>query len=1421
MLQLLRLLVLGLLLAGPLVMQAQPCATSYSLTVSPLPTAGTYACGQSVTFCFTVTGWNSTNANWFHGITASFGPGWDMSTLSPGPPPATCGASAGTWGWENSVQGTAGSNIGAQGPGFFFDLDNDGNPGNNFGDFCVGVTDWEFCWTINVLDGPACLNGLGLGVTFNTFGDSETGGWGSAACNTDPIIPSPPAVIQSCSVSAGTDGSISLCSSSPAASLAPLLGGTPDVGGQWTDPSGAVHSGTFDPASDLAGDYTYTVTSASPPCSSQAIVSVALITQPDAGTDGTVTTCSNASAFALSAELNGTPDAGGTWTDPLGVAFSGTFDPATDIGGAYTYTIAAAAPCAASSAAVTVTISPSVSAGADASMTLCSTGAVVDLFAQLGGSPAAGGSWTGPANGTFSGQLDPSQDAGGAYTYTVTGAAPCPLDQAVITITINAQPNAGVDAATTFCSSASSQPLAALLGGTPTIGGSWTGPTGAVVGASINPVNAASGSYTYTVNGTAPCVNDQAVVNVTIIQQASAGTDGTLLLCDASSPADLVDALGGSPDAGGTWTDPTGSATGSVFTPGTSVAGLHTYSITATAPCIDVSTTVDVTVLSQPNAGADNQIELCGSGATTNLFDLLGPSAQSGGVWSDPTGDPSPGSIDPTISTSGTYTYTLNAPAPCISSSATVTVDIIGPADAGTGGTINACTVGGAVDLFDALGGTPEGGGSWTDALGNPATAVQDPASAQAGDYTYTVTGTAPCPSASSVVELSLFDTPDSGTDAVLTLCDLGLAAFDLFAVLGGAPNTGGTWTDPDGNVHSATFDPATDAAGLFTYTLNGLPPCPSASSTVEITLIAPVPNGETADLALCSNADPLELFDEFLVALPTNGTWTSPGGGAMNGTFVPGQSAAGTYTYTLQGQAPCPNGVHTVDIVIETLPDAGTNGVLTLCSASGPTGLIGSLGGSPDAGGNWTPPDGGTSTGTINPGSAAQGTYIYTVAGGGLCPDAIAEVEVSIIEAPNSGSGGPVALCSTSPETDPFVWLSDDPDLNGTWEDPSGNTITALDPATAAPGLYTYTVAGTTPCPDAQTQLNVTIEAPPTAGDDGMLELCAEAAAVTLSSVLPANAQGGGSWSSPNGFPLTTFDPSQDIPGEYTYTVQGSGACADESDAATITITVLPSPTPSFSSVPSVGCAPLQVQFSAAIQPQVITYQWDHGNGSTSVGPDAWHTYDVSGVYDVQLTVIDNNGCTGSVTTINAVQVSGGPPAEFTLSSRRISVEDPEFTVEHVPDTLVTYSWTFGGDSIDVSAPFTWTIQGAEVGFYPVCLIATDSLGCFNVSCEELLIDDVMTIYVPNAFTPNGDGANDAFLPSVLGIDPTSYSLFIADRWGIPVFTSDDPTVAWDGTFNNGGELLPQDVYVWQIVARDQFSADRREFKGSVTLLK
>lgn len=121
------------------------CVTSFTATASPPPTNGSYACGETVTFCVTVSGWSLNNSNWFHGIIADLGAGWDMSTLVPGTAPPTVGGN-GTWGWYNSVPGTnpGGADQGPQGPGFFFDLDNDGDPGNNFGDYS-GTGPWTFC----------------------------------------------------------------------------------------------------------------------------------------------------------------------------------------------------------------------------------------------------------------------------------------------------------------------------------------------------------------------------------------------------------------------------------------------------------------------------------------------------------------------------------------------------------------------------------------------------------------------------------------------------------------------------------------------------------------------------------------------------------------------------------------------------------------------------------------------------------------------------------------------------------------------------------------------------------------------------------------------------------------------------------------------------------------------------------------------------------------------------------------------------------------------------------------------------------------------------------------------------------------------------------------------------------------------------
>ena len=151
------------------------------------------------------------------------------------------------------------------------------------------------------------------------------------------------------------------------------------------------------------GVYTYTITGTAPCANATAAVTVTETTAADAGTDGAITLCSNGVATGLFAQLGGSPDAGGSWTDPNGIAHSGTFTPGMDVAGVYTYLLASQPPCASSSATVTVTVETLPDAGADATVDVCAGDPAFLLFDSLGGTPNSGGTWTDPANLAFSG----------------------------------------------------------------------------------------------------------------------------------------------------------------------------------------------------------------------------------------------------------------------------------------------------------------------------------------------------------------------------------------------------------------------------------------------------------------------------------------------------------------------------------------------------------------------------------------------------------------------------------------------------------------------------------------------------------------------------------------------------------------------------------------------------------------------------------------------------------------------------------------------------------------------------------------------------------------------------------------------------------------------------------------------------------
>ncbi len=113
--------------------------------------------------------------------------------------------------------------------------------------------------------------------------------------------------------------------------------------------------------------------------------------------------------------------------------------------GAYVYTVTGTAPCPDETATVTTTINTPPDPGTNGSITVCSTDGVVDLFAQLGGTPNAGGTWTAPGGGAFGATFTPGTDADGVYTYTVNGTAPCPSETATVSMTTNTPPDPGGD----------------------------------------------------------------------------------------------------------------------------------------------------------------------------------------------------------------------------------------------------------------------------------------------------------------------------------------------------------------------------------------------------------------------------------------------------------------------------------------------------------------------------------------------------------------------------------------------------------------------------------------------------------------------------------------------------------------------------------------------------------------------------------------------------------------------------------------------------------------------------------------------------------------------------------------------------------------------------------------------------------------
>lgn len=321
-----------------------------------------------------------------------------------------------------------------------------------------------------------------------------------------------------------------------------------------------------------------------------------------------------------------------------------------------------------------------------------------------------------------------------------------------------------------------------------------------------------------------------------------------------------------------------------------------------------------------------------------------------------------------------------------------------------------------------------------------------------------------------------------------------------------------------------------------------------------------------------------------------------------------------------------------------------------------------------------------------------------------------------------------------------------------------------------------------------------------------------------TPASAIVHNTSAGGTlfqWDFGNGDVSTLPNPAPvtySIPGEYNIRliVFNSVGC---SDTLTKRIKIIAKPQASFVLSQRKGCVPFLLTLTNT-STQAQTCQWDFGDGNISTVQNPAHTYNTPGKYKITL-VAQNETCTHVFQ--DSIEVFLPPSADFTANPTYVNLSvgasaNINFTSQLSGTGNVSWNFGDGNTSKELNPTHTYT----EGGRYDVSLTYTDTLSTCTVTLTKkqyIFIDMQENIFVPTAFTPNGDGNNDFFEVKTSGVYQVKVMVF--NRWGEKVFENDGNTVFW-----NGGNA-PEGVYSYIVTCKGLITDRFLQKAGTVTLIR
>jgi gliding motility-associated-like protein len=290
-------------------------------------------------------------------------------------------------------------------------------------------------------------------------------------------------------------------------------------------------------------------------------------------------------------------------------------------------------------------------------------------------------------------------------------------------------------------------------------------------------------------------------------------------------------------------------------------------------------------------------------------------------------------------------------------------------------------------------------------------------------------------------------------------------------------------------------------------------------------------------------------------------------------------------------------------------------------------------------------------------------------------------------------------------------------------------------------------------------------------------------------------------------------------------YVIASDGCSVPKTD--TVCVHVWDTPEVLIDNDISEGCFPLTVQLVNLSQPiaDAVTCLWNLDNGFALPTCDAvvvdFTTNMLVQNFYPSLTITTEHGCVGSDTLDDPIIVYGYPEIDFTWDPQPVTVLEHNVQFTNLSQGAVSYNWNFFGGTTSQAVNPQFNFPDFDMGVFQVCLSAVSSEGCADTLCQDIIIESILQVYVPNTFTPDGDGINDVFQPIVTGYKENTYRFWIFNRWGDPIFYTEDPEMAWTGGADGGEYYVNSDTFVWRLEVEALRDGKIEVSDGTVTLLR